>query len=155
MIFRLLARASSSHASARSAEPISSNACITASFAPPCSGPFSAPIAATTAEWRSASVEVTTRAVNVDALKECSAYRTMEMRKTSAATSLGSSPKVIQRKFRGVVEVVARRHHIEAMATPLVVRDDRRHRREQSQRLRAARPHGRRPRHPGRSHRRG
>ena len=37
-----------------SAVPISSKMCMTASFAPPCSGPLSAPIAPTTAEYRSA-----------------------------------------------------------------------------------------------------
>ena len=46
---------------------------MTASLAPPCSGPFSAPIAAVTALCMSDSVEVTTRAVNVEALKLCSA----------------------------------------------------------------------------------
>ena len=37
--------------------------------APPCSGPFSAPRAPTTAETRSEPVDVITRAVNVEALR--------------------------------------------------------------------------------------
>ena len=79
--------------------PISSKMCMTASFAPPCSGPLSAPIAPTTAEYRSVSVEVMTRAVKVDALKECSAYRIIETLNASTTTGSGSSPNVIQRKF--------------------------------------------------------
>jgi hypothetical protein len=47
--------------------------CITASLAPPCSGPFSAAIAAVMAPCMSAPVEVTVRAVKVEALKVCSA----------------------------------------------------------------------------------
>ena len=50
MILRFSASAASSQPSAFSAEPISSKMRSTASLAPPCSGPFSAPIAATTAE---------------------------------------------------------------------------------------------------------
>ena len=41
--------------------------------APPWSGPFIVPIAPTTAEAMSERVEMTTRAVNVEALKLCSA----------------------------------------------------------------------------------
>ncbi len=72
---------------------------MTASFAPPCSGPLSAPIAPVTAECRSESVEVITRAVNVEALKECSAYRIIETLKASTTSWTGSSPKAIQRKL--------------------------------------------------------
>ena len=50
MILRFAASAFFSQPSALSAVPISSKMCITASLAPPCSGPLSAPIAATTAE---------------------------------------------------------------------------------------------------------
>ena len=89
----------SSHAGTFAASPISSKMCMTASLAPPCSGPLSAPIAATTAEYRSVSVEVTTRAVNVEALNECSAYSTIERLNASTTVSSASSPKVIQRKF--------------------------------------------------------
>ena len=73
--------------------------CMTASLAPPCSGPLSAPIAPTTAECRSASVLVMTRAVKVDALNECSAYRIIETLKASTTTGSGSSPKDMKRKF--------------------------------------------------------
>lgn len=45
MIFRLLARAVSSHSSARSGVPTSFIMSMTASLAPPCSGPLSAPMA--------------------------------------------------------------------------------------------------------------
>ena len=72
---------------------------MTASLAPPCSGPLSAPIAPVTAECRSESVEVITRAVKVEALKECSAYRIIETLNASTTSWTGSSPKVIQRKF--------------------------------------------------------
>ena len=47
--------------------PISSSSRITSAFAPPCSGPFSAPMAPTIAEWMSVSVAAATRAANVDA----------------------------------------------------------------------------------------
>ena len=99
MILRFSASASSSHGTTLSASPISSNTCITASLAPPCSGPLSAPTAPTTAEYRSLIVDVITRAVKVDALKECSAYRIIELLNASTTTGSGSVPKVIQRKF--------------------------------------------------------
>jgi hypothetical protein len=60
---------------------------------------LSAPIAATTAEYRSARVEVTTRAVKVEALKECSAYRIIDTSKAVTTTMSGTSPKVMCRKF--------------------------------------------------------
>ena len=99
MILRFSPSACSSHASARSAVPISSKTCITASFAPPCSGPLSAPTAPVTAEYRSARVEVMTRAVKVDALNECSAYRIIDTSNASTTTRSGTSPKVICRKL--------------------------------------------------------
>ena len=99
MILRFSASASSSHGPTFSAVPISSKMCRTASFAPPCSGPLSAPMAPTTAEYRSLSVEVMTRAVKVDALKECSAYRTIERLNASTTTGSASSPNVIHRKL--------------------------------------------------------
>ena len=40
---------------------------ITSALAPPCSGPFSAPMPPTTAEWMSASVAAVTRAAKVEA----------------------------------------------------------------------------------------
>ena len=73
MIFAFLASASSIQAEALSAVPTSSSIAMTASLAPPCSGPLSAPTAPATAEYRSDVVEVMTRLVNVEALNECSA----------------------------------------------------------------------------------
>ena len=73
--------------------------CITASLAPPCSGPLSAPIAPTTAEYRSASVDVITRAVKVLALNECSAYRIIDTSNASTTTWSGTSPNVMNRKL--------------------------------------------------------
>ena len=40
---------------------------MTSAFAPPCSGPLSVPMPATTAECTSVSVAAATRAANVDA----------------------------------------------------------------------------------------
>ena len=40
---------------------------MTSALAPPCSGPFSVPIAATMVEWMSVSVAAATRAANVEA----------------------------------------------------------------------------------------
>ncbi len=99
MILRFSASAVSSQAFTFDASPISSKMCSTASLAPPCSGPLSAPIAPTTAEYRSLRVDVITRAVNVEALKECSAYRIIERLNASTTTGSGSVPNVIQRKF--------------------------------------------------------
>ena len=40
-----------------------------------------------------------TRAVKVDALKECSAYRIIDTSNASTTTGSGTSPKVMYRKF--------------------------------------------------------
>ena len=72
---------------------------MTASFAPPCRRPLRDPTAAVTAEYRSDSDDVTTRAVKVDALKQCSAYSTSETSNARTTTGSGSSPKVIHRTF--------------------------------------------------------
>ena len=53
----------------------SSSIGFTYAGAPPCSGPESAPTAAESAAPASAPVEATTRAVNVDAFKPCSAVQ--------------------------------------------------------------------------------
>ena len=58
---------------ARSTEPISPSWPITSAGAPPCSGPFSAPIAPQIAEARSERVAMITRAAKVLALRPCSA----------------------------------------------------------------------------------
>jgi hypothetical protein len=80
MIFRLLARAVSSHSSARSGVPTSFIMSMTASLAPPCSGPLSA-------RWRQhGAVEIVQggRAVKVEALKLCSAYGIREVSNAAA-----------------------------------------------------------------------
>ena len=73
MMRSLRASASRTHFSAPAGPPAPSRISGTFSLAPPCSGPLRAPMAATTAECRSDSVEQATRAVNVDALNSCSA----------------------------------------------------------------------------------
>jgi hypothetical protein len=65
--------ASRSHCSACSTEPIFASWSTTSDGAPPWSGPFIVPIAPATADAMSDIVEVITRAVNVEALKPCSA----------------------------------------------------------------------------------
>ncbi len=62
-----LASASFIQASARPGVPISSIIANAGPGAPPCSGPFSAPIAPVTAETISDAVEAITRAVKVEA----------------------------------------------------------------------------------------
>ena len=44
-------------------------------------------------------VEVTTRAAKVEALKLCSAYRTMDCSNARTTSGSGTSPKHIRRKF--------------------------------------------------------
>ena len=56
-------------------------------------------MAPVTAECRSDSVDVITRAVKVEALKECSAYRIIETLNASTTSGTASSPNVIQRKL--------------------------------------------------------
>ncbi len=85
----------------------------TASLAPPCSGPLRRADGADDRRVRGRlSVDAITRAVKVEALKECSAYRIIERLKASTTTSSASSPKVIHRKFADVVEIVARRERL-------------------------------------------
>ena len=76
-----------------------SNIAIAAWLAPPCSGPFSAEIAATIAECMSAFVPATTRAVNVDAFISCSAWRIIAISNARASSAVGASPRSIVRKF--------------------------------------------------------
>src|ERR1700683_5540781 len=69
--------------------------------APPCSGPDSAPMAATIAAPRSAPVDVTTRAVKVDALKPWAIVTIMYSSMARAATqSGGAAPSELARKER-------------------------------------------------------
>ena len=65
--------ASRTHSSACSGEPTLWICSTTSDGAPPWSGPFMAPIAPATADAMSDFVEVITRAVNVEALRPCSA----------------------------------------------------------------------------------
>src|SRR5262245_31824384 len=71
-----LARTTSSAFSTGTPGPMSRSIRMTSAFAPPWSGPLSAAIAATIAEWMSVSVAAATRAANVDALSSWSACST-------------------------------------------------------------------------------
>ena len=75
-----------------SSVPMSSSSCMTCSLAPPCSGPFSAPIAPVIAECMSDSVDAITRAVKVDAFISWSACRISATSNVRAACSRGRSP---------------------------------------------------------------
>ena len=72
--------------------PISSSIFITSAFAPPCSGPFSVPMPATTAECMSVSVAAATRAANVEAFSSWSACSVSAMSIARTAVALGRSP---------------------------------------------------------------
>ena len=63
--------------------------------APPCRGPDNAPIAPTTAEPRSAPVDVITRAVNVDALKPWSIVEIRYCSTARAYSGFGTSPCIM------------------------------------------------------------
>ena len=67
MMRRAAASSLRTHASARSADLISLSMSSTGPGAPPCSGPFKAPIAPVTALTMSERVLAITRAANVDA----------------------------------------------------------------------------------------
>ncbi len=67
------ARTTSSAFSTGASLPMSSSSFITSALAPPCSGPFSAPMPPTTAEWMSDRVAAMTRAANVEAFSSWSA----------------------------------------------------------------------------------
>src|SRR5471030_20022 len=62
------------------------------SFAPPCFGPLSAPMAPVMAEYMSDPVPAITRAVKVDALNSCSAYRFSDVCIARTHSSEGLSP---------------------------------------------------------------
>lgn len=72
----------------RSGVPIASSVSSARLGAPPCSGPDSAPTAATRQAAMSAPVEATTRAVNVEALKP---WSTVEIRYCSTARARAGS----------------------------------------------------------------
>ncbi len=69
MIFFRLASASSSQATTLSGPPMSSSIAMTRWFAPPCRGPFSVEMPATTAEYISLSADCATKVPKVDALQ--------------------------------------------------------------------------------------
>ena len=78
--------------SARSRLPTVSRACITASLAPPWSGPFKVAMAAVTAPCMSARVEAATRAAKVEALNSWSACRTKATSMARSAVAEGRAP---------------------------------------------------------------
>ncbi len=84
--------------STRSRDPISSSMRMTASFAPPWSGPFKVAMAEVIAECMSASVAAVTRAANVEAFSSWSACRTRAMSKARTASAVGFAPFSIRRK---------------------------------------------------------
>ena len=65
---------------------------MTSALAPPCSGPLSAPMPPTTAEWTSESVAAMTRAANVEAFSSWSACSVSAMSKALTAVGFGRSP---------------------------------------------------------------
>ena len=75
---------------------------MTSVFAPPCSGPFSAPMAPVTAECTSVSVAAATRAANVDALNSWSACSTSATSNARASSALGRLPGQHVEEVRGV-----------------------------------------------------
>src|SRR5207244_631906 len=89
----------------RSGSPISATSSSIGSTyagAPPCSGPERAPTAADIAAPQSAPVEATTRAVNVEALRPCSAVQIQYV--SIALTCRGSaSPRQRSRNFSAAV----------------------------------------------------
>ena len=78
---------------------------------------------------------MTTRAVKVEALKLCSAYRISEVSNAETICRLGYLAERHVQEVRGEAEVVAGREGAEAVAPPLVERDDRRQHGEQPQGL--------------------
>ena len=93
MIFSLRASLPNISRSASSGDVQFSIISIAASFAPPCNGPRSDPIAPVIHECISESVDAHTRAVNVDALNSCSAYRINDTFITCSCNSFGFSPR--------------------------------------------------------------
>ena len=72
---------------------------MTAAFAPPCRGPFSAATPATMVECRSVRVAAATRAANVDAFSSWSAWRINPTSNARAASAPGRSPVRRYRKL--------------------------------------------------------
>ncbi len=104
MSFLFAARVSLTHASVRSGAPIASRAFMTASLAPPWSGPLSVARAAVTAPWTSARVEAATRAANVEALNSWSAWSTRATSIARAALRAGPRAREHVEEVGGVAE---------------------------------------------------
>ena len=99
MIFSLRSSMPSMPFSASSGSLNFSIMAIAASLAPPCSGPRRLPMAPVTQLWISLSVDAQTRAVKVDALNSCSAYRISDTFITVSCNWLGFSPRSMCRKW--------------------------------------------------------
>ena len=84
--------ASRTQASVLSGVPMASSMSRARLGAPPCSGPDSAPMAPTTAEPRSAPVDVITRAVKVDELNPWSVVEIRYCSMARACSGSGTSP---------------------------------------------------------------
>ena len=95
MMRALSASAFRIHASALAGSLIFSTMSMTCSFAPPCSGPLSAPMPETTAECRSDRVAAVTRAAKVEALNSWSAWRMSATSKVLAASGVGFLPLIM------------------------------------------------------------
>src|SRR3989441_980586 len=83
----------------RSTVPISRSMAMTSSLAPPCSGPFRAPIAEATTVYGSARVEAVTSPQNVEAFIVCSAWRIRHTSRMSATSRSGTRSVSMYRKF--------------------------------------------------------
>ena len=73
--------------------------CITASFAPPCKGPFKDAIAPVMAPCKSDKLLVIVLAVKVDTLKLCSAYKISEISNALTISLSGTLLNIILKKF--------------------------------------------------------
>jgi hypothetical protein len=71
-------------------------------LAPPCSSPFSVPIAAITLEYIPESVLDVTRAENADAFSSWSACSTRQVSNCRTRRADGSLPRSMYRKFHAI-----------------------------------------------------
>ncbi len=85
-------------------------------MAPPCKGPVSVPMAEAMTVYGLASVEPVTRALNVEAFIVCSACRIRQASITLRTAGDGSLLEQHVVEVAGVVEVVARRDRLVAVA---------------------------------------
>ena len=139
MIRRPAATSPRTQSAARSGVPIASSASSARLGAPPCSGPASAPIAAHTASTRSAPVDATTRAVNVDALNPWSIVRIMYCSTARGRAGRRPHPCRLVEVRRGVAERRVGSDHFESAPDPVERREDRRRHRRHLQCLAATR----------------